>query len=334
MKWKTDIQLPTYDYRISHETPLVTMGSCFSAEVGAKLHDWRLPMAISQGGTLFNPVSICRVIQAAIEARPPNEQKYIQQGAHFFHFDYHSSFYAADEASLRAEIDGFGKELKAKLTQAKVLIITLGTAWIHAFSADNEVVANCHKAPNHLFNKRILSFAELKEAFVMIEKALLAHNPELRLLYTLSPVRHIKEGLIENQQSKSLLRAALGEYIAQTKSADYFPSYEIMMDELRDYRYYKEDMIHPTQQAVDYISDQFAAAFFEPHTIHTIKTWRKLKAALGHRPLHQGREEQIGFLQSVKDKLEKLQPQAAFAADLDLANERIATLSSQAKKPK
>jgi hypothetical protein len=193
------------------------------------------------------------------------------------------------------------------LKQAKFLLITLGTAYVYEEKSSRQVVANCHKVPNFNFNKKLLTKQEIIDSYTKTLVKIKDLNPDINIVFTLSPVRHIKDGVIENKRSKAILLTAIHELVEQNDNVSYFPSYEIMMDDLRDYRFYEKDMIHPNQVAIDYIWDKFSKVYFTDETKQLIKEVESLKKDLAHKPFNENSKEHQKFMNTIENKLEKFQ---------------------------
>ena len=187
------------------------------------------------------------------------------------------------------------------------IIITLGTSWVYRLKESGLAVANCHKVPKHKFRKELLSIAEIIESLAVIISLIKEINPTTNFIFTVSPVRHIKDGFIENQQSKAHLISALHQIIKFHENSFYFPSYEIMMDELRDYRFYKEDMIHPNNIAVNYIWEKLSKKWFSDETLQTTEQIQKIQKNLDHKPFNSESLLHEKFIKSTEQKIKKLQ---------------------------
>ena len=203
------------------------------------------------------------------------------------------------------------------------LILTLGTAWVYELKETQTMVANCHKQPSDFFEKRLLGLDEMKIALENLFSKLSLFNPTLKIVLTVSPVRHIKDGIPENQLSKSLLRVLCANLETEFENVSYFPAYEIMMDELRDYRFYKSDLIHPTEQAENYIWDKWAGAFFTPLTQKKVNQIFKIKLELEHRPLNPGSDAHHQFLEKLLEKLERLEPEFDFSREIKTTKQTL-----------
>jgi hypothetical protein len=194
------------------------------------------------------------------------------------------------------------------LREAKWIIITYGTSWVYEFTEQNRIVANCHKIPQKHFSKRLLSHLEITDAISETVNMLKdISSEELQVLFTISPVRHVKDGIVENQRSKSLLINAVHELVEVSEYCEYLPVYEILMDDLRDYRFYKEDLIHPNNQAIQYIWEKFSKAYITPETLDFMKENLKINQALLHRPIQHNSEEYIIFKEKLKERIAQQQ---------------------------
>lgn len=284
--------------QIRHESNLLTIGSCFSDNIGQKLLDSKFSVHLNPFGTVYNPISIFKLLLP----REVDAEKFVEVGGQYFHLDYHSQFTARDEGTLKTVLELKKKEITAYLSTADFVFITLGTAFVYERKSTAEVVANCHKLPQKNFTKRLLTIEEMISSFQQLKSYLNTVNPSLQFIFTVSPVRHIKDGIAENQLSKSLLRVLCHE-LTRDEKIEYFPAYEMMMDDLRDYRFYKNDMIHPTEMAEDYIWNKFQQTYFSDQTQKIVKEWDKVRVALAHRPFNPDSESHQKF---ISDQLKKL----------------------------
>lgn len=298
-------------WQFDHSADLLTIGSCFSDKIGQKLLDHKFSTLVNPLGTVYNPISIFRLLHnSAID-----EEKFVEVGGQYFHLDFHSSFTAREKSTLKTVLDLKTKEMADQLKQVDCVIITLGTAYVYELVSNGEVVANCHKVPQKKFKKRLLSLDEMSVSFNLLKAQLDGINPSLQYIFTLSPVRHLKDGLVENQLSKSLLRVLCHEWSKNERVA-YFPAYELMMDDLRDYRFYKTDMIHPTEMAEDYIWEIFQQTYCSGQTQKIQNEWNKIQTALAHKPFN---PDSVSHQKFLKNQLVKLD---VFAEYFDVSEER------------
>ncbi len=288
------------------DTNILSMGSCFANDMGKRLEDHKLRVTTNPGGILFNPLSIFELMELAHKRLVPAENTFLNHEGVFLNHKFHSQVNGTTESGLRNHIEEVKEELRASLKNTSLIVLTFGTAWVYRLKADGALVANCHKVPQSHFTKELLTVGEIVKQFSLFKEMIQKHNPEVRFLLTVSPVRHIKDTIPLNSVSKSVLRLACHQIREQFEHADYFPSYELMMDDLRDYRFYKKDMIHPNEQAVDYIWKKFIATFFSKSAQSFIDEWSKLKNAMQHKPFHPASPAHQQFLKGLIVKVQNL----------------------------
>jgi hypothetical protein len=313
---QTAVEIGRPEWSISHQSGLVTIGSCFAEVLGSQFRDYKFNVLNNPLGTIFNPLTICKVLDSAISDRNPGADLYAENQDHIWlHHDFHSSLWASDKASLESAISEKLQQLKNALKAADLLVITFGTAYAYRHKRSNQIIGNCHKLPADQFVKELLHPDQIQIAYEQLIQKLLPLKRNLRIMLTVSPVRHTRDTLPLNQVSKSILRLICHRLSEKYKHVSYFPSYEIMLDELRDYRFYKEDLIHPSKLAEDYIFEKFAQVYLHPASLALTKEWDGIRQALLHKPLHGHTESQHRLLQSVKQKL------TALAREIDVSEE-------------
>lgn len=247
MTFRTTFEIPKSENQLNFGDGVVLLGSCFSERIGSKLKFYGFPTCINPFGTLFHPYAIHKLLsEAAMKPR------IISRENQYFTYEAHSDIRAKSELELLELFNSKRELLQNKLAQAKLLVITFGSAW--GYYLNDEIVANCHKVPSQKFEKRLTDLEDMVKAWQQLLSNLKISYPQLEVMFTVSPVRHTKDGMIENQRSK----ARLIELVHQL-NASYFPAYELMLDDLRDYRFFESDMIHPNNSAVEYIFEHFAA---------------------------------------------------------------------------
>jgi hypothetical protein len=275
MQLTTTFPIPAAPLLLTHKSRVLTMGSCFAASMGDRLSQLPLEVMCQPFGTLFHPFAITRALSGVV-----SEEVYEQNG-YFLHPDYHSVFTATSSAELLNDVRSVGAEVTEFIAGADFQLITWGTSFSYFDKYLNKSVANCHKLPADRFEKRLSTVEEIVDDF----QSLLSTLPSTtQVVLTVSPVRHTKDGMLENQVSKSTLRLAADIVSKRFENVHYFPAYEIMMDELRDYRFYEADMIHPNQQAQAYIWERFKASYFDNELLSISKRWDSIYRTLGHRP--------------------------------------------------
>ena len=322
MKFRTELAPASPDWSIGLDDPVVTIGSCFSDTIGNELLSCKFKATVNPFGTTYHPLSIDRLVQYALSNQFPGDDSYVERAGIFYNYNFHSSF--ADESldELKSKIHTEIIKVHQALASCRVLMLTYGTAWIFDRVDNGQPVANCHRLPPGEFNRRLASVEEIKQSFSKTYAILQAINPSIRVILTVSPVRHLKDSLPSNSVSKATLRLACHELAAVNTSIHYFPAFELLMDDLRDYRFYSDDLIHPSRQAEAYIWDKFRETYFSPETIDVLSRWDAVRPAMLHRPFHPDSAEHQRFLQQTIDRLTQLLPV------MDVRNE-IALLRSQ-----
>ena len=320
--FRTQLHIHPSSTRISLSARILTLGSCFSDAIGAQLITNKILCQVNPFGVLYNPHSIHKAIQYMVDDQPPAPETYLQRDELFFNYDFHSQFSSFRQDELKQHLKTAISQSHHFLKNASWLMITYGTAWVHERTENNEAVANCHKMPSSLFTKSLLTQKKMLESFESIYKSVKAFNPKMNIILTVSPVRHLKETLELNSVSKSVLRVACQTITEQHQDVHYFPSYEIMMDDLRDYRFYARDMIHPNQVAEEYIWDKFGECYFDDQLKSFLSKWKDIMAALSHRPFQSTSASHQKFLKDTLKKLEELK-------DLVNVDEEIAKLNQQ-----
>lgn len=284
MKFRTEVNIPKSEKKIEIEDRIFSIGSCFASEMTELLKDGQLQTLNNPFGTIFNPFSINNAIKRLHDSSFYVEEELIIYNEEYISLDHHTNFDTRYIHQTLDKINGAIEEGNAFLQEADWVIITYGSSFIYEFTPKNKLVANCHKIPQKFFEKRLLSHQELTGAIYNTILELKDICKEgVQILFSVSPVRHTKDGMVENQLSKSKLITAIHESISMFEDCHYLPVYEILMDDLRDYRFYKEDMIHPSTQAVNYIFDKFGDSYFSEETQNFIKDNFKIIKALEHK---------------------------------------------------
>lgn len=297
-----------FDVKINHQHNLLLVGSCFTDQVGAKLAGHKFTVHENPNGILFNPVSISKSIASYIANRQYNEDDLFYQNECWNSWKHHSRFSSPDKNECLKKINKSQTGAHQFLKKADWLLITLGSAFVYQLSND-EVVANCHKVPTDKFVKRLLTvdevFFNLQNT---IEKAL-AFNPSLKIIFTISPVRHLRDGFVENNRSKATLIHAVHQLVEKNKTCFYFPAYELVIDDLRDYRFYAEDMVHPNYAATNYVWEKFIATCIDEPTQQLMKEIAVIMAAKNHKPFNPTSAQHKKFLQANLEKVKNLRQQ-------------------------
>lgn len=307
MKLFTEVQLPDYPFHIDHRTPVLMMGSCFTDNVGQLLEKYLFPVCINPFGVTYNPLSVLKGLEALVEKKEYVAEDLDQYKDLWFSFDHYTGFSSPHQKEALSKInDSFGKAKKL-LGLAETLILTWGTAWVYRYNQSGEIVCNCHKIPASQFTRTQLSTREIIKAYEDFLPRLLKFNPKLKIILTVSPVRHWKDGAHGNQLSKATLLLA-GEALMKLfpEQLFYFPSYEIVMDELRDYRFYSEDLLHLSDQAIQYIWEKFESSLISENSRKIIKDLIPLLKMLNHRPMIREGASYEKLLVDRKEKLNNL----------------------------
>lgn len=313
MQFSTPVPIQKSNDQIDHNSKIVSLGSCFAVNIGEKFDYFKFQNTINPFGILFHPLALHKIILKAI-----HQEKFAAEDI-FFHnerwhsFDVHSDLSSPDKVSFLDSLNSKLDLLHNCLLESSHVAITLGTSWVYRKIETDEIVANCHKVPQAAFKKELLSVEDIKKSLEEIVEAVLILNPKAKIIFTISPVRHIKDGFVENQWSKANLISAVHQFKNQKSGIiNYFPSYEIMMDELRDYRFYAEDMIHPSQTAIDYIWKRFAETWISEEAISTMQEIDSIQKSLNHRPFNPNSEQHQNFLENLQNRIQMIQSQFSF----------------------
>jgi len=321
-EFRTTFTIPVVQNKISIDSQLITLGSCFADVVGNQLKNNKIKIEVNPLGTLFNPLSIFKILSPDYQF--VDERLFVEHQKTWFHYDFHSQFFAESKDVLRDSINEQLKGISNQLLHTDFLIITFGTAFIYKLLEYPAYVANCHKMPSKYFEKDLLSVKDICKSFAILYKQLKETNPNLRIILTVSPVRHTKDGIPENQVSKSILRAACHYLTTDYSDVEYFPSYEIMMDDLRDYRFYKADLIHPNEVAEQYIFEKFADTYFDDKLKLFVAEWTQIKKRLAHRPFNEQSDAHQKFLSNLLSDLTRISSTVDVSDEIELIKERIA----------
>ena len=282
MIFQTEIKIQPLEQTISYGDGLLFLGSCFADEVGGICRGLGFDALVNPFGVLYNPASILRSVERLHSGKPFCHEEVVQVGeGQYCTFSHNTAFWQSDEQMLLETVNNVLKEAHERFLKAKWVVISLGTSWAFRHKETHLVVSNCHKLPARQFDREFLSVEQSEDCLI---KMLQAH-PNKQFIFTVSPLSHLKDGLHENQLSKAALLLAVDQVCKQFDNAHYFPAYEILLDELRDYRFYKEDMVHPTEQAVRYIWEHFTDFAIDPKEKPAMKAAAELKQMLQHRPL-------------------------------------------------
>ncbi|MDY0780907.1 GSCFA domain-containing protein [Tenacibaculum sp. IB213877] len=308
MNLQTQIPLQKQSHhQIDYNSKLLLLGSCFSENIGNKLGYFKFQSTQNPFGILFQPKAIEQLITNSINEKEYTEVDIFNHNEIWSCFDAHSALSSINKNELLEGLNSAIKATHQQLKNTSHIIITLGTSWVYRFIETDILVANCHKIPQKKFLKEILSVDEITESLTSTIALIRSINTNASIILTVSPVRHIKDGFIENQQSKAHLLSAIHQVVEPRKNVHYFPSYEIMMDELRDYRFYADDMIHPSEVAINYIWEKFTEAWLSDTSKEIMKEVDTIQKGLAHRPFNPNTEQHQQFLKNLQQKKETLQ---------------------------
>lgn len=308
MDFRTPTDITPLIPRLRHSDKLLVMGSCFAEHIGGRLEQMKFRTVVNPYGVLYNPLSIAEALTRLIEQRPFTEEELHEfPDGGWNTWLHHSRYSHPDKQEALTAINISMEKAWQQLADADILIITLGTAWVYRIAETGMVVGNCHKVPERRFTRQCLQFQEIVKALDAAIHRITAINTKLRVLFTVSPVRHLKDGLHGNQLSKSTLLLATDELCRMhPERCHYFPAYEIVVDELRDYRFYAEDMAHPSIQAVDYVWECFVEHCIDTKAQSFMLQWEKIVRAMNHRPFNSQSEQYKAFMQQTISKIMEL----------------------------
>ncbi|MFZ2282506.1 MAG: GSCFA domain-containing protein [Lutibacter sp.] len=302
MNFRTNIQLQKEENRIDYASKLLLIGSCFSENISKKLAYYKFDADSNPFGILFNPKAIETLILNSLNEKIYAEKDVFLLNERWHCFDAHSDLSSSDKNELLHNLNLAVKSTNKRLKEATHIIITLGTSWIYRFIETNAIVGNCHKVPQKKFAKEMLSVDEITASLKNIYHQISAVNPKSTVIFTVSPVRHIKDGFVENSLSKAHLLTAIHQTL-EVVHGKYFPSFEMMMDDLRDYRFYNSDMIHPNETAVDYVWEHFKHVWLAENTASIIKEVETIQKGLAHKPFNPDSEQHKEFLADLQQKI-------------------------------
>ena len=313
MNFTTKIPIPQNPNTIDYNSKIVSLGSCFAENMGDKLCYYKFQTQVNPFGIIFNPFSIEKLIERVVLQRFFTKDDLFFFNERWHCYEVHSELSDADAEVVLSKLNRILSDTQKQLQQATHIIITYGTSWVYRHIETNGIVANCHKVPQKQFSKELLSIDSIQKSIQNTVSLIATLNPKCNFIFTVSPVRHLKDGFVENQVSKAHLIAAIyATTNTKQQTLNYFPSYEIMMDELRDYRFYADDMMHPSSMAIDYIWERFAATQIDASAITTMELVQTIQKGLAHRPFNPNSESHQKFEANLKEKIATLEAQYSF----------------------
>lgn len=306
MMWQTLVDIEKPDFSLDYHSRLMLVGSCFAENIGNKLMENRFSVDCNPCGIVYNPESVAQVLGRLIEEREMVADDLIWHEGKWVSWEHHGSFSSPERESCLEKMNSRIHRGAEQLRKADLLLITFGTSWVYRYLHSGRVVANCHRFPESDFERFRLSVPEVVGLYDRVLEQLERINPGLRVLFTVSPIRHWKDGAHGNQVSKSVLLLAIDELVKHWKRAYYFPSYEIVLDELRDYRFYAEDMLHISEAAVEYIWTRFKDTFLSAEALQVMRQVEKINKGINHRPFDPESETYLAFRRKLQEELKQL----------------------------
>ncbi len=300
--FQTKVEIPVTNQKISYQDSIMTLGSCFAENIGTKLSNVYFDTDINPFGVVYNPVSIKNSLELLLQNKPFSPDDLFEYRSLWNSFSHSTQFSNPDQKVCLETINSQLQSSAEFLKKTDTLIITFGTAWVFEDVNSGSVVSNCHKLPANKFQRKRLSVEEIISDYSKLISQLTVQFPNIKMIFSVSPIRHWKDGPHENNLSKSTLLLAIEELQKEFSNVHYFPAYEIQMDELRDYRFYAADMLHPSEVAVDYIWERFSETYFTEQTLQIKSQVEQFNADLSHRPLHPESAEFKNFQTKLEER--------------------------------
>ena len=310
MTFTTPVQLPTSDLKIAHESRIILAGSCFAENIGERLCKRKFNILGNPFGILYNPLSIATMLERVVSGEPftASSSEIFEHNELWHSLLHHSCFSQKSKEELIDTLNESLAEAHRLASGCDILILTFGTAYIYTRNSDNLIAGNCHKLPGNIFTRRLATIEEITENFIAVIEKLRNMNPDIKFIFTVSPIRHLRDGAHDNQKSKATLLLAIDRIQSMfSDCVHYFPAYEIVLDELRDYRFFAEDMTHPSNIAIEYIWECFSRTYFGEATNKLNREIEEVTKALDHRPFNPDSAAHKRFIKNVLDKIEAIQ---------------------------
>lgn len=308
MKFTTVVPIEEQGVKMDYNSKIVSLGSCFAVNMAEKFKRYQFRTCVNPFGIVFHPLAIQKLLEYTVVEYEFSSKDVFLHNEIWSCFDAHSELNQLEEEELVEKLNTVISDFRLFIEEASHVFLTFGTAWVYELKNEKRVVANCHKVPQAVFAKRLLGYEELVHSYEEITRLIQILNPEVSIVFTVSPVRHIKDGFVGNQRSKAQLIGALHQFleVSENKTLSYFPAYEIVMDELRDYRFYDQDMLHPNAIAIDYIWERLLECFVDEETKTTMKKVEEVSKAMEHRPFNPTSEQHLKFMDTLIDKIDYL----------------------------
>lgn len=327
MKFRTEVEIPKYPFSIGFNSPSLFIGSCFTENIGAIMRENKMPVLVNPFGVVYNPLSIRNSLESILANKQYSLNDIQIDKGLWYNFDFHTRFSNANKNECLRNMNSAVSNAYSFLNNIQNLIVTFGTARVYRLKQTNSIVANCHKIPAKEFEHQIMTVDEIVDVWSALMNKLIEKNLNLKIIFTVSPIRHWKDGAEGNQLSKSTLIVAVHKLIAKyPNNAFYFPGYEIMMDDLRDYRFYDDDMLHPSSKAIEYIWGKFESAFLEKESKELLAKIHKIKQAVGHRPFNPNTSEHQKFINQTIASIKEIKSQHMqinFNDEIEMLNSQI-----------
>lgn len=311
MKFRTSVPIIEQEPKIDHSSKILLLGSCFVENIGEKLDYYQFQNLRNPFGIFYHPGAIGDFLKKVAKGYKYEEKDVFFYNEQWHCFDAHSCLNSFSKEELLFKLNEGIQNTHAFIENATHIVLTFGTSWYYKEVISGVSVANCHKLPGKNFNKQLLNFNEIENIINSTLQSLLTINTKVKIIFTVSPVRHLKDGFVENQQSKAHLLSGIHQFITTIRGTNpdvcfYFPAYEIMLDELRDYRFYKEDMLHPNSLAIDYIWSHFTEAWVAKKAVELFRSIEVIHKGLAHKPFNENSEKHQLFLKNLDAKIHQL----------------------------
>ncbi|NOZ34486.1 MAG: GSCFA domain-containing protein [Chlorobi bacterium] len=310
--FRTEIKPNFFDFNIHYQSDIMFVGSCFTENIGKRLKKLKFKININPFGIIYNPVSLAQSLDYIVSEKEFTDDDLFFFNEYWHSFSHHGKFSGTDKRKVLNNINQSITEAHKIIYNAEFLFITLGTAWVYEFIKSKNIVANCHKIPGKEFNKRLLTENEIVKSFIALIKKIRLKNKKIKIIFSISPVRHLKDGFSENFLSKSILRTAVDKISEQNSEIYYFPAYEILIDDLRDYRFYDTDLVHPNNIAAEYIFKFFEETFFNAETIKISEKVNKINQMKSHRIFNSQTEQSKKFITAALKEIKFLEKEYSF----------------------
>jgi hypothetical protein len=325
MKLMLDVEIKSPEKKITYSDSIFLIGSCFTEHIGRRLEELKFPVIQNPNGILFDPISVAKSLNSYIDNKKYKQADLFYLNELWQSWNHHSVFSGMDAASVLLNINLSQRKAHEQLKTASWLIITLGSSFSYQLSEDNQPVANCHRAPGQWFKKQLLRTEETFQALEETIQKLQGFNPELQIIFTISPVRHIRDGVVENNRSKARLIEAVHQLVEKYKHTYYFPAYELVIDVLRDYRFYDIDLVHPNYAATEFVFEKFEENFIDAKTKAYMEEIKKIANGYKHKPFQPETQSHQSFLKNSFEKVKMLQeklPELDFSKELTYFSKR------------